>query len=222
MKNTAITQANSLITAVLTIVLLSSCVKQENSPGYEYMPDMYRSPAIEAYVDYGEIRDTMDFALMQSTSARLPVAGTVPYTENALDDMPYKIPNTIEGYELAGQSLRSPIAFTQEIVNDGAAIYTNFCMQCHGVEGQGNGPVIEIGGHPAPQAYNGPLKDLPQGKMFHTLTYGKGAMGSHASQLTKTERWKVIAYVMTLQKLGSESSSDSDTTSAVGATASAN
>ena len=60
------------------------------------------------------------------------------------------------------------------------------------------------GGHPAPQAYNGPLKDLPEGKMFHTLTYGKGAMGSHASQLTKVERWKVIAFVKKLQKLGEE------------------
>jgi hypothetical protein len=40
--------------------------------------------------------------------------------------------------------------------------------------------------------------------MFHTLTYGKGAMGSHASQLTKAERWKVVAYVKHLQKLGQE------------------
>jgi len=40
--------------------------------------------------------------------------------------------------------------------------------------------------------------------MFHTLTYGKGAMGSHASQLTKAERWKVVAYVKHLQKQGNE------------------
>ncbi len=209
MKNTAITQANGLMVAVLTIVSLSGCVRDKNSPGYEYTPDMYRSPAIEAYVDYGEIRDTLNTELMHTQSARLPVAGTVPFTENSLDDMPYKIPNTVEGYELAGQSLRSPFAFTDDIVNQGAMIYTNFCAQCHGVDGLGNGPVIEIGGHPAPQAYNGPLKDLPQGKMFHTITFGKGAMGSHASQLTKTERWKVIAYVMTLQKQGSEDTEQS-------------
>ena len=49
-----------------------------------------------------------------------------------------------------------------------------------------DGAVVAKGGHPAPGAYNGPLKDLPEGKMFHTLTYGKGVMGSHASQLTKT------------------------------------
>ena len=33
---------------VITIVVLQSC-KDELSPGYEYMPDMYRSPAVETY-----------------------------------------------------------------------------------------------------------------------------------------------------------------------------
>ena len=31
------------------------------------------------------------------------------------------------------------------------------------------------------------------------MTYGKGLMGSHASQLTKEERWKVVYYVQHLQ-----------------------
>jgi hypothetical protein len=43
------------------------------------------------------------------------------------------------------------------------------------------------------------LKNLPEGKIFHTLTYGKGTMGSHASQLTQEERWKLVFYVQKLQ-----------------------
>jgi mono/diheme cytochrome c family protein len=31
------------------IMLLASCSQTENSAGYEYMPDMYQSPSIEAY-----------------------------------------------------------------------------------------------------------------------------------------------------------------------------
>ena len=31
-------------------------VMNQDGPGTEFMPDMYRSPAIETYVDYGEIR----------------------------------------------------------------------------------------------------------------------------------------------------------------------
>jgi len=212
--------AYKLAFAIGALFILASCVNEENSPGYEYMPDMYRSPAVEAYVDYGEIRDTLRPELMQTMSARKPSAGTVPMTSESINDMPYTIPNTIEGYEMAGRSLKSPLDENELIVEEGKEIYSNFCIQCHGKEGQGNGAVVAKGGHPAPGAYNGPLKDLPEGKMFHTLTYGKGVMGSHASQLTKLERWKVVAYVKELQMLGSgeddekaeESPSDSTST----------
>jgi mono/diheme cytochrome c family protein len=168
------------------------------------MPDMYRSPAIEAYVDYGEIRDTLRDDLNLTISARKPVNGTVPMTENIMNDMPYLIPNTFDGYQLAGEVLKSPFPQNEQIIEEGKKIYSDFCVQCHGADGQGDGPVVVKGGHPAPQAYNGPLKDLPEGKMFHTLTYGKGAMGSHAAQLTKIERWQVISFVKELQKLGLE------------------
>jgi hypothetical protein len=36
--------------------------------------------------------------------------------------------------------------------------------------------------------------------MFHTLTYGKGLMGQHASQLNQLQRWQVLEYVKCLQK----------------------
>ena len=45
---------NTLIPVVAFTMILTSCVNNPDSPGLEYMPDMYRSPAIEAYVDYGE------------------------------------------------------------------------------------------------------------------------------------------------------------------------
>ena len=31
--------------------------------------------------------------------------------------------------------------------------------------------------------------------MFHTITYGKGLMGSHAPQLYKEERWMLVHYI---------------------------
>ena len=51
--------------------------------------------------------------------------------------------------------------------------------------------------------------------MFHTLTYGKGMMGSHAGQLTKEERWTVIQYVKYLQnggKMPGEGAAPADST----------
>ena len=39
--------------------------------------------------------------------------------------------------------------------------------------------------------------------MFHSVTYGKGAMGSYASQLNTMQRWMVIAYIKSKQGGGS-------------------
>ena len=199
MKLTKSIHINIAFVTLLAVITLGSCVRDKQSPGYEYMPDMYRSPAIEAYVDFGEIRDTLRPELNLTMSARQPVAGTVPMSEMAMNDMPYTIPNTPEGYELAGEVLKSPYPQTDEIIERGTKIYADFCAQCHGGKGKGDGPVVTIGGHPAPPAYDAALKDLPEGKMFHSITYGKGLMGAHASQLSKSDRWKVVAYVKTLQ-----------------------
>ena len=199
MKLTKSIHIKSLFTATLSLVLLSSCIRDKQSPGYEYMPDMYRGPAIEAYVDFGEIRDTLHPELNMTMSARQPVDGTVPMSEYAMNDMPYTIPNTPEGYALAGEVLKSPYPQSKKIIDEGAKVYANFCIQCHGPKGHGDGAVVVKGNHPAPPAYDAALKDLPEGKMFHTITYGKGLMGAHASQVSKSDRWKVIAYVKTLQ-----------------------
>jgi len=73
------------------------------------------------------------------------------------------------------------------------------CTHCHGAKGDGDGKVITVGGYPSePPAYN-TLKDRTLGSIFHTITHGKNAMGSHASQLDKDQRWKVAMYVRTLQ-----------------------
>lgn len=194
----------------LSLVLgMASCGGDPNSPGVEYMPDMYRSPAVEAYVDYGQDPYHFSEELAQqqrnTPSAKQPPAGTIAFSADpakAAYNLPYPYKNTPEDYELAGLHLKSPIAMTQATVDQGKVIYTKFCQQCHGETGEGNGPVVERGNHPPPQSYSGPLKDLPEGKMFHTLTHGKGAMGSHASQLNKEERWLVVQYVKYLQNGG--------------------
>ena len=104
-----------------------------------------------------------------------------------------------EGYEAAGAELVSPIASSEENIADGALLYGQMCTQCHGAEGKGDGAIsrnVHIAGIPD---YSTKLKDLPEGKMYHTLQYGKGLMGSHASQLSQKERWLIIEYIKTLQ-----------------------
>ncbi len=173
------------------------------------MPDMYRSPAIEAYVDYGQdpyyFGDSTAQKQRLTKSARYAPEGTIAFAADQAKagyNFPYPYPNTQEGYDQAGLELRSPIPFTQASVDQGKVIYDKFCTHCHGATGSGDGPVVSKGGHPPPTAYSGPLKDLPEGKIFHSITYGKGMMGSHAGQLNKEERWLVTRYVQYLQNGG--------------------
>lgn len=191
--------------------MLTSCVKSEDSPGYEYMPDMYRSQAIEAYVDYGLVKDdeySEDAQIRKSTiSARTPAEGTIPFHSNhekAELFMPYAYENTQEGYEAAANN-PIPSVFLNDIdgnVKEGKRLFNIMCQHCHGLKGQGDGGVVEVGGFNPPSPYNGAYKDRTLGKIFHVITYGKGAMGSHASQLNKDQRWKVAMYVRTLQHDG--------------------
>jgi hypothetical protein len=50
--------------------------------------------------------------------------------------------------------------------------------------------------------------NLPEGKMFHSITYGKGLMGSH-NFLSVDERWKLIHYIHKLQ--GKNNTTQQDT-----------
>ena len=196
----------SEITAAL--VATTGCVNDPDSPGLEYMPDMYRSPAIEAYVDYGQdpyqVGEEVASAQRQVQSARKPVAGTIPFNPGAMAfSMPYAYPNTVEGYEAAGANLSSPLVLVgQAEIEAGQQIYTQMCSQCHGEEGKGDGALSRNGHIQGIPSYSDKLKDLPEGKMYHTLTYGKGLMGSHASQLSQKDRWLVIEYIKVLQNGG--------------------
>ncbi len=183
--------------ASLALMGISCGEGDPNSPGIEYMPDMYRSPSIEVYVDYEN---------PSVSSVRVPVAGTIVFTSDEANEMynyPYPYADSFEDYERAGLEVTSPIPMTEETVEEGKVIYGNFCLHCHGKSGQGDGGVPSNSEYPPPPAYDGNnLKNLPEGKMFHTITYGKGMMGSHASQLSKKDRWTVIQYVKYLQNGG--------------------
>lgn len=169
-------------------IAVTSCGKKDkNSPGVEFMPDMYRSPSLETNMTYVSLAtgDTLE-------ANRLPAPNTI-----ARGYMPYAYPNTPEGYEAAGANLRNPLPSSEANLKEGEDLYVKYCVHCHGAGGEGDGLV---GGKlPGPPPAYSTLKNLPDGKMFHTITYGKGLMGAHASLVSKDERWKLVLYIRKLQ-----------------------
>jgi outer membrane protein OmpA-like peptidoglycan-associated protein len=186
-------------------VLVMSCSRNPDSSGYEYMPDMYRSQAIEAYVDYGMVTDDEIDSLKTKMSARRPATGTIPFTANAemaAINMPYAL-SADQYEESAVMQIPGHYVESEDIANahaaDGKELFTSFCMHCHGAKGAGDGAVVTKGNFNAPSPYNDAYKDRTLGQIFHVITYGKGAMGPHGSQLNKDERWKTALYVRSLQ-----------------------
>lgn len=171
---------------IFTSACLALIACDEQSPGLEYMPDMYRSRAVEAYSETVLTED--------GKSALDPVKNSIPRGHNL-----YAYPNTNEGYALAGEHLKNPLVFSEDVLLEGKRIYGNFCVHCHGKKGEGDGSVPTNSDYPPPPSYTNQLKDLPAGKIFHTLTYGKNLMGSHASQISQEDRWKLVYYVQSLQ-----------------------
>ena len=196
--------------AVALTALVSSCGDNTTrSTGWEFSRNMYDPIA------FNPDQPNENFANKQTVQT--PPKGTDP-----IGFTRFEYANTLEDYERAGREVTSPLAVTPENLEAGKALFTTYCSVCHGVEGKGDGPITKdrevsdsrgtrkLENFPNPPSYQksdgasssrgGAMSDLTDGKIYHTITYGHNSMGSHASQLNPTERWKVVMYVHELQK----------------------
>ncbi|WP_017257041.1 c-type cytochrome [Pedobacter arcticus] len=180
--------------AISVATIFSSC-HDKRSRGLEYAPNMYYPIA------YNPDQKNKNFE--NGITAQVPPAGTTPIGFTRFDEFP----NTTEGYEAASASVINPLPVNKENLAEGKQLYVAMCGPCHGPNGAGDGHIVELGKYPAPPAYatgnssrGGTMKDLTDGKIYHTIQYGLNLMGSYASQLSPEERWKVVMYVHELQK----------------------
>ncbi len=214
--------AKVLMVFAVGMTVVSSCVTDPDSSGLEYMPDMYRSPAIEPYVDYGQIKGEEHKDLKVQQSSLRPPHRTIPYfgTDSAKVAMmlPYhrkasSAANTTHGlFESEGWRLsdsvnseyekakvdENPIRLTPEnvdmVLDEGERIYESKCQHCHGEEGNGQGPMVTSGAYVGVPDYKN-LLELGDGQLFYSIYYGKGAMGAHSMLLDKEEIWTLVHYV---------------------------
>ena len=174
---------------------LTAC-SDNKSTGLEFARNMYDPIA------YNPDQPNKNFANGQT--AQTPPANTDP-----IGFVKYEYANTKEGYEAAGINLKNPLAKSPQNLLSGEHYFTVFCSPCHGEQGDGKGHLVQIEKFLGVPSYHGDaassrgglMKDLSEGKIYHTIMYGLNNMGSHASQLTPDQRWKVVMYVQQLQKI---------------------
>jgi mono/diheme cytochrome c family protein len=193
---------NIITFSLLSAVAFSSCIKSRgNNTGLEYAPDMVDSKGYEPY-------NQIDSNLINpyGMNMREPVKGTIAQGQM---DYYYPYANNNEGYEAAGAGLQMPTDLKDE-EGRGKYNYGIYCAPCHGLNGGNDGKVMDKVGKPVwPNYQDAYIKTLPVGKIYHTLTYGKNNMGSHASVLSPADRWKVIKYVKELSGSGSNTTDSS-------------
>jgi mono/diheme cytochrome c family protein len=71
-------------------------------------------------------------------------------------------------------------------------------MHCHGEKGDGNGPMVTSGAYAGVPNY-ADRATLGDGQLFYSIYYGKGAMGAHASLVSKKEIWTLVHYIRKFQ-----------------------
>lgn len=178
------------ILAVFAVGMVS-CNKVRRSPGRVYMPDMAYSRAYETYASTENLQQKGIHYTGQ------PVAGTI-----AKGDMnwvyPYK--NDSAGYANSA-SVKNPLPKLEASdYMEAARLYLVNCGICHGEKLDGNGPLYKGGDGPFPNKPATLVGDpkytaMPEGTMFHSITYGRNSMGSHASQLSTKQRWMIVHYI---------------------------
>ena len=149
--------------------------------------DMHNQPRHEPmepssfFVDGQSSRPTVGgtIARGQLVSAEMRYAGLGPQDQPPTDAFPFEI--------------------TRADLERGQQRFNIYCAVCHGADGDGDGMIVQRGFTRPPSLHEQRLKDAPVGHFFNVITNGWGAMYSYNDRIFPEDRWRIIAYVRTLQ-----------------------
>lgn len=176
----------NLIPVLLIVISITSCSnKRERKSQYMADTDMYNAVGYETYATNPFFKNGIE--------AQKPVEGTIFRGE-----VPYEIPDTNEGYDLAKETLKSPLKVNEKNLANGKAMFTIYCAVCHGDKGDGQGTLVKREKFLGVPNYKD--RQITEGSIYHVIMYGRNMMGSHASQLTNKERWQIVQYVQKLRE----------------------
>lgn len=181
---------NVVLLAILILLIAVNVFapRDFSRPNMEIFSEMVRTPAYYALSVNPNFR--------QGTTYQVPPRGTIPRNR-----LPLHYAATDEDALIAGRDLTNPFAADDPAALErGRHVFQTYCITCHGASGNGDGPVTMRGFPPPPPFASGKSREMPDGGLFHILTYGKGNMPSHAGLVSRDDRWKAILHVRQLQQ----------------------
>ncbi len=213
------------VIAVVLLAFTAGCGDGRKTPGRVYMPDMGASRAYETYSSTA----ALDSQGINYTGQ--PVPGTIKRGEVFPFPIPRDAPGDSVNY-VQSRQVQNPLPALNAVqMQEAERLYLVQCGICHGQKLDGNGPLYNGGNGPYAAAPRNLVSDpvvtrMPDGQMFYSITYGKGAMGPYGHQLTTSQRWMIVHYINARQNGGGGNaapgqSSDSTATGGQDSTATA-
>jgi len=93
----------------------------------------------------------------------------------------------------------NPVPATEGSLAHGEKLFNRYCFVCHGMRGQGDGPVIKRGFYPLNLTTPGVVART-DGYIYAYIRYGgKVMMPSYRESITSEGAWDVVNYVRKLQ-----------------------
>jgi len=160
--------------------------RDPTKPNWVIPTQMAESPAYRS--------QTVNPILAQGVTLQPPPEGTL-----AREEHPLNYANSEADRKRAGVELSNPLPPSAENLSRGRWVYETFCSVCHGPGGAGDGPIVPKFPNP-PSFLSDSSKALPDGEMFHIITYGRNKMPGYAGQVPWEERWQAVLYIRWLQK----------------------
>ncbi|HEY7522577.1 MAG TPA: cytochrome c [Candidatus Limnocylindrales bacterium] len=114
---------------------------------------------------------------------------------------------SVSGGQTPMSGAPNPVPNTVSSVDAGARLYQANCAACHGVAGEGGGPLA--GTTPVrPPSLKAHLGQHTDGDLFYWISNGlPGGMPSWSDTLTETDRWNLVNFLRELNRPGASASS---------------
>ena len=201
-------------------------------PRLHFNPDMDYQDKFKAQT-VGPISDdeSNPYLFADMRAMRQPVVGSISYGNLETDShyfqglkagaSPKPGEDNVADY---ATEFPSDIEINEAFLARGKQRFEIYCSACHGYAGQGDGLVNKraMGLGAAGKATWTTAKSLhdpvvkdpkqnPVGRLFNTISYGRGTMGPYKDQITAEDRWAIVAYVKALQETGLPVSSKKET-----------
>lgn len=92
-----------------------------------------------------------------------------------------------------------PVKLTEELFIRGQQRFEIFCSPCHDRLGNGQGMVVRRGFPRPPSLHSERLRNVLVGHLYDVITNGFGRMPDYAAQISRHDRWAIVAYIRALQ-----------------------